>query len=164
MFGSKLTGANQREGDGKGAGLSWETGGGGQGPFWLSGAVFSEQVLMTIYFLMALVNFEPNVSHIYTPQLKSWASLLRSTPVKMERIGSSETSAIKAQTPGGYPKKIYGESLKSETPVLRPGNSSLPCQHHNINTGLFISLWNISKTHNKYPTQRIMVVLTLRER
>ena len=42
MFGSKLTGANQREGNGKGAGLGRETGGGGQGPFWLSGAVFSE--------------------------------------------------------------------------------------------------------------------------
>jgi hypothetical protein len=37
MFGSKLTGANQ--GDGKVAGLGRETGGGGQGPFWLSGAV-----------------------------------------------------------------------------------------------------------------------------
>ena len=39
MFGSKLTGANQRERDGKGAGLG--TDGVGQGPFWLSGAVFS---------------------------------------------------------------------------------------------------------------------------
>ena len=29
MFGSKLTGANRREGDGKGAGLGRETGGGG---------------------------------------------------------------------------------------------------------------------------------------
>ena len=42
MFGSKLTRANQREGDGKGVGLGRETGGGGQGLFWLSGAVFSE--------------------------------------------------------------------------------------------------------------------------
>ena len=47
MFGSKLTRANQREGDGKGAGLGRETGGGGQGPFWLSGAVLSEQVALT---------------------------------------------------------------------------------------------------------------------
>ena len=39
MFGSKLTRANQREGDGKGAGLDRETGGEGQGPFWLSGAI-----------------------------------------------------------------------------------------------------------------------------
>jgi hypothetical protein len=39
-----LTRANQKEGDGKGAGLGRETGGGGQGPFWLSGAVFSERV------------------------------------------------------------------------------------------------------------------------
>ena len=44
MFGSKLTRANQREVDGKGAGLDRETGGGGQVPFWLSGAVLSERV------------------------------------------------------------------------------------------------------------------------
>ena len=48
MFGSKLTTANQREEDGKGAGLGRETGGGGQGPLWLSGAVFSEPVSATI--------------------------------------------------------------------------------------------------------------------
>ena len=40
MFGSKLTGTNKSEGDGKVAGLVRETGDGGQGPFWLSGAVF----------------------------------------------------------------------------------------------------------------------------
>ena len=33
-----------------------------------------------------------------------------------------------------------------------------------INTGLFISPWNISEIHNKYTTQRIMVVLTLMKR
>ena len=37
MFGSKLTRANQREGDGKGVGSGRETGGGGQGLFLLSG-------------------------------------------------------------------------------------------------------------------------------
>ena len=47
MFGSKLTRTNQREGDGKGEGLGRETGSGGQGLFWVSGAVFSEQVSMT---------------------------------------------------------------------------------------------------------------------
>ena len=47
MFGSKLTKANQREGDGKGAGLGRETGG-GQGLVSLSGAVFLEQVSITI--------------------------------------------------------------------------------------------------------------------
>ena len=51
MFGSKLTRANQREGDGKGVGLGTETGGGGQGPFLLSGAVFLEKVSMTILSL-----------------------------------------------------------------------------------------------------------------
>ena len=45
MFGSELTRANWREGGGKGAGLVRETGGGGQWPFWLSGAVISEHVL-----------------------------------------------------------------------------------------------------------------------
>ena len=44
MFGSKLARANQRVGDGKGVGLGRETGGGGQGPFWMSGAVSSEQM------------------------------------------------------------------------------------------------------------------------
>ena len=34
----KLTRTNQREGDGKRAGSGRETGGGGQGLFWLSGA------------------------------------------------------------------------------------------------------------------------------
>ena len=48
MFGSKLTRTNQGEGDGKGAGLGKETGGGGQGPFWVSGAFFTEQVSITI--------------------------------------------------------------------------------------------------------------------
>ena len=49
---------------------------------------------------------------INTPQLQSWVSLLRSTPMKMERIVSSETSALKAQTPGDYPKDtIRGTSV-----------------------------------------------------
>ena len=41
MFGSKFTRADQREGGGKGGGHGRETGGGRQGPFWLSGAVCS---------------------------------------------------------------------------------------------------------------------------
>ena len=55
---------------------------------------------------------EPNVtenvgstfSGIYTPQLQYWVSLLRSTPMKVELPVSSEMSALKAQTPGDYPK------------------------------------------------------------
>ena len=35
MTGSKLTRANQREGDGKSARSGREAGGGGKGPFWL---------------------------------------------------------------------------------------------------------------------------------
>ena len=46
--GSKLTRANQREGNGIGEGLGRETGGGGKGSFWSSGAVFSERVYVTI--------------------------------------------------------------------------------------------------------------------
>ena len=38
MFGSKLNRSNQREGDGEGTSLGRESGGGGQGPFRLSGA------------------------------------------------------------------------------------------------------------------------------
>ena len=71
---------------------------------------------------LALVNFEPNISRIYTPQLQSWASLLRCTPMKMERLVSSETSALKGQTPGDYPKdtirhSTHGGSLKSRLNV-----------------------------------------------
>ena len=65
--------------DGKEAVLGRETGGGGQVLFWLSGAIF----------------LGAGVHDIYTPQLQSWVSLLRSTPMKMERIESSETSALK---------------------------------------------------------------------
>ena len=57
-------------------------------------------------------NFEPNISRIYAPQLKSWVSLLRSTPMKMERLVSSETSALKAQTSEDYPIKAqYDKEL-----------------------------------------------------
>ena len=45
MFGSKLTRANQREGDGAGAVLGRETGSGGQGPFWLSRIVVRKYAL-----------------------------------------------------------------------------------------------------------------------
>ena len=51
-----------------------------------------------------LVNSEPNISRVYTPQLQSWVSLLHSTSMKMELLVSSETSALKAQTPGDYTK------------------------------------------------------------
>ena len=63
---------------------------------------------------LALVNFEPNISRIYTPQLKSWVSILRSKPMKMERIVSSETSALKAQTPGDYPKDTIRHSTTAK--------------------------------------------------
>ena len=59
---------------------------------------------------LAVVNFEPNISHIYTPHLQSWVSLLCSKPMKMERIESSEMSALKAQTPGDYPKDTIRHS------------------------------------------------------
>ena len=55
-------------------------------------------------FWLALANSEPDISCIYTPQLESWVSLLRCTPMKMELLVSSETSALKAQMPGDYPK------------------------------------------------------------
>jgi len=47
----------------------------------------------------------------------SW-ELLLCVPMKMEPIASSETSAIRTQTPGNYPKRNklhseHGESLKT---------------------------------------------------
>ena len=41
--------------------------------------------------------------------------LLRSTPMKMELLGSSETSALKAQTPGDYPKDKIQHSAHGES-------------------------------------------------
>ena len=55
---------------------------------------------------LALVNFEPNIYRIYTPQLQSCVSLPRTKSMKMELLVSSETSAIKARTPGDYSKDI----------------------------------------------------------
>ena len=69
MCGSKLTGANQR--DGKGAGLGRETGGGGQGS---------------------------------------------------ERIVSSETSALKAQTPRDNPKN----TIRQTSPYFTGPDKRLP--------------------------------------
>ena len=62
---------------------------------------------------LALVNSEPNISRIYTPQLQSCVSLLHSTPMKMEWIASSEKSAPKAQTPGDYPKGTIRQQVLS---------------------------------------------------
>ena len=59
----------------------------------------------------AVVNFEPNISHIYTSQLRSCVSILRSALMKMERIGSPETSALKALTPGDYPKNAIRQMI-----------------------------------------------------
>ena len=56
--------------------------------------------------LLALTSFEPNISLIYTHQLQSSLSLVRSRPMKVEQIVSSETSALKVQTPGEYPKDL----------------------------------------------------------
>ena len=55
-----------------------------------------------------------------TPQFQSWVSLVRSTPMKMELPVSSETSELKVQTPGDYPKdtirhSTHSESLKSSS-------------------------------------------------
>ena len=60
--------------------------------------------LPSLSLWLALVKYEPNISRIYTSQLNSWVSLLRSTRMKIERIESSETSAIKPPTPGDYPE------------------------------------------------------------
>ena len=74
----------------------------GRGRFGCQGPFFAP--FQSTYHGLALVKFEPNISCIYTPQFKSWVSLLRSTRMKIERIESSETSAIKPPTPGDYPE------------------------------------------------------------
>ena len=45
--------------------------------------------------------------------------LLRSTPKRMEGIESSETSALKAQTPGDYPKNHDKTFFKHITKTLK---------------------------------------------
>ena len=67
---------------------------------------------------LAPVNFEPNISRVYTPQLQSWVLLLRWTPMKMERLVSSETSALKAQTPGDYTKDTIRHVCVSWSPRI----------------------------------------------
>ena len=50
------------------------------------------------------------------------ASRKRSTPMKMERIESSETSALKAETPGDYPKNktAFNTRRKFEIKIDNP--------------------------------------------
>ena len=90
---------------------------------------------------LAPVNFQPNISRMYTPQLQSWVSLIRSTPMKMERLVSSETSALKTETPGDYPKNTIwqsrqSESLKSRLTYVFVSNTyvkmDLDCQSGNL--------------------------------
>jgi hypothetical protein len=76
-----------------------ETGDGGQGAFWF----------VRDRFLGASVN-DYLVSDGFVLSLSMCKrgfclSLLRSTPMKMELLVSPETSALKAQTPGDYPKR-----------------------------------------------------------
>ena len=90
----------------------------------------SELLVWTFRNLLAVPS---SFSRICTLQLKSWVSLLCSTPMKMERIESSETSALKVQTPGDYPKatiwhSTHGESLKYNFILLLCNNVG---SHHN---------------------------------
>ena len=66
------------------------------------------------WLMLCSATAEPSISRIYTPQLQSCVSLLRSTRMKTERIGSSETSALKAQTPGDYQKNTIRHSAQGE--------------------------------------------------
>ena len=74
------------------------------------------------HFLLVATSDFPLQSHlpnryIYTLYIMSLTFFIH-LPMKMEPIRSSETSAIKTQTPGNYPKRNvfqlkHGESLKT---------------------------------------------------
>jgi len=54
-----------------------------------------------VWVLIADVS-EPSISYIF---IGRWMKYLLHLPMKMERIEGSETSAIRTQTPGNYPKE-----------------------------------------------------------
>ena len=101
---------------------------------------------------LALVKFGPNISRIYTPQHQSPVSLLRSTPMKMERIVSSETSALKAQTPGDYLKgrKMFQTFVKLFILTFR----FLPYTEMHPVTNRLILFRYIGQVAVGYPQQR----------
>ena len=102
---------------------------------------------------LVLTNSEPNISRIYTPQIQSWVSVLRSTPMKMERIVSSETSALKAQTPEDYP--THGESLKSRFMTIssnrRPTRTMHITKRNKVKPGPLLDVMWTHTTQNAAP-------------
>ena len=91
---------------------------------------------------LAPVNFESNIFLIYTPQLQSWVSLLRSTPMKMELLISSETSVLKAQTPGDYPEDTIRDVNFFRKSVEKIQNSLIPDKNNRYFTWRSIQIFD----------------------
>ena len=58
--------------------------------------------------------------------------------MKVEPIVSSETSAIRTQTPGNYPKRNklhleHGESLKTRRHIVLPEDGPIGLKHVGVN-------------------------------
>jgi len=76
--------------------------------------IFSFGQFPGVWVLIADVS-EPSISSIF---IGRWMKYFIHLPMRMELIEGSETSAIRTQTPGNYPKENilhieHGESLKS---------------------------------------------------
>ena len=94
-----------QSGDGKGAGLGRETGGGGQGPFWLSGAVVSKPVLQ----------FPPHRGGLIL--ISNFRCVLNAVLCLLGNLPASELlvpKALKAQMPADYPKDKTRHSTTAE--------------------------------------------------
>ena len=57
-------------------------------------------------------------------------------PMKMEPIVSSETSAIRTQTPGNYPKRNKLQTYSSITVPAAPGTGHTTCAATPLQRGL----------------------------
>ena len=79
--------------------------------------------LVAHHFLLARPLPRSKPSQIYIPRTILPLTYFIHLPMKMEPIVSSETSAIRTQTPGNYPKRNklhleHGESLKTRLTKL----------------------------------------------
>ena len=85
-------------------------------------------------------------------------SLLRSTPMKMERLVSSETSALKAQTLGDYPKNhntAFNTGRKFEIKVENVwSSSSTPPTRHNIVSVSFVDYYHLIFSFHRSANRR----------
>ena len=92
------------------------------------------------FLLVATSNFPSNPTYptgVYTLHIMSLTFFIH-LPMKMEPIRSSETSAIKTQTPGNYPKK---EHITIETQRKLENNIGIVLNTFNRNSSIILIVW-----------------------